>query len=785
MRYVRWLTWLVWATLALGCAPHYLMAPASPRVRLGSQLVAGVAETDITPPPGLALFGHGPEGRVATGFLTRLRCQAFVLGKDVELAALVTCDLGAPSLELHREVARQLNTRGVPIGAERLLLMATHTHAGPAHFFGAANYAGPFGARLTGYDQDVVDWLAERIAETIGSAYQRRARACAGWGVHSENGVDEREPASPGQPRVKLLGLSRNRSYAAFAANLQPRVDQNVCSELGDQAFGDPFQKAQAQPDAPPATTKPKPAATTPDRRAPSDYAVDRTLSVLRIDDCSDAPVPLGVLAVYGMHPTAIANTNDLYHGDVFGFATRALRELLEAECPPGRTCERPVVGIANGIEGDVSPSWGYQGPREARRLGGVLAHHMLELQRRELTRPRSDFAIRAAYRELVLPCAATEAPTSAFYAALCDDPNSPLCMVSKAPTPPRLCREPLLGTPGAGGAEDGPTRLRVFAQMHEGHRAPKPEENGCHAHKVPLIAPLRRRERACEGALGYRDELSADFPAMVPLSVAQLGRALLVATPAELTTTTGVRLRQRLHAYAERLGAPIDHVVITGLTNAWIQYVTTPQEYAEQHYEGASNLYGPYSEHFLSNHAVCLTNWLFGAPAHDELCRMGQETRIDTIYPVPFAPPQVDRLEDEPAELDDWLEQRDLTVDENGSFEGIHAYRTSWRGVVPAWVRTPRRLRVTVRAKTGEVLDDDHGSSLMVRHDGSLWHALWFPEVPTGSALCGKAAHFEVHDATERRSTTFTIRCTGDGKSAHGTNANGRREVATREVSR
>lgn len=724
------------------CSQRYLVAPASQPVQLGGRLAAGVAEIDITPPPGLALFGHGPEGRVATGFLTRLRCQAFVLGKDTELLALVTCDLGAPSLELHRAVATRLRKRGVPIGADRLVLMATHTHAGPAHYFGAHNYSGPFGARLTGYDQEVVDFLAERIAETVGGAYRRRAPACAGWSVHSENGSDERGD-------VKLLGLTRNRSYAAFSANLQPRVDQNICGELGDRAFTDPFVKAQSSEIG-------------AERRAPSDYAVDRTLSVLRIDTCGAAPVPLGVLAVYGMHPTAIANTNDLYHGDVFGYATRALRELLEAQCPEGQRCARPVVGIANGVEGDVSPSWGYQGPREARRLGGVLARVIEEQQRRARTQPRSDFAVRAAYRELVLPCAATETPDVAFYTELCHEPSSPLCLDSRDEARPRLCRDPLLGTPGAGGAEDGPTRLRVFAQMHEGHRAPHPEANGCHTHKVPLIAPLKSRALPCTGALGYGDELSEEFPALVPLAVAHLGRAVLLATPAELTTTVGVRLRQRVAAYLQRQKADVDHVVITGLSNAWMQYITTPQEYAEQHYEGASNLYGPRSEYFLSNHALCLTNWLFGAGARDEECRMGQETHVNTIYPVVFAPLSAKRLEDEPEEIDEWLEQRDLAVDGTRSFEGIHAYRIAWRGVPASWVRTARRLRVVVRAESGEVIDDDHGSSLMVRHDGERWHALWFPEYQMGAKICGTRAYFEVHDVTERRSGAFTIACNG-----------------------
>lgn len=37
-------------------------------------------------------------------------------------------------------------------------------------------------------------------------------------------------------------------------------------------------------------------------------------------------------------------------------------------------------------------------------------------------------------------------------------------------------------------------------------------------------------------------------------------------------------------------------NVVITGLANTYTSYVTTPEEYSVQRYEGASTPYGPYT---------------------------------------------------------------------------------------------------------------------------------------------------------------------------------------------
>ena len=159
---------------ATACRTHYSIAPATPAQDHGPVLRAGAATADITPPPGLALFGHGPEGRVATGILLRLQCQAFAVSRGQEAVVLLTCDLGAPSIELQRAIVQAAQAQGVPIGADRLLLMATHTHAGPAHFFGAKQYSSGFGARIQGYDAKLVDWLAERIAGAVRLAWNLR-----------------------------------------------------------------------------------------------------------------------------------------------------------------------------------------------------------------------------------------------------------------------------------------------------------------------------------------------------------------------------------------------------------------------------------------------------------------------------------------------------------------------------------------------------------------------------------------------------------------------------------
>lgn len=125
----------------LGCVPGkplWTVAPASaPSSPPTGEAVlhAGVGRAEITPPPGLGLAGSGTEGKESAGYRTRLYARAILLQDPVgEKLALVVADLPHISLLLHREVARRIQPR-TGIGADRLILSATHTHAGPGHFY--------------------------------------------------------------------------------------------------------------------------------------------------------------------------------------------------------------------------------------------------------------------------------------------------------------------------------------------------------------------------------------------------------------------------------------------------------------------------------------------------------------------------------------------------------------------------------------------------------------------------------------------------------------------------
>jgi len=98
-------------------------------VAFGAGLKAGVAKVDITPPPGLPMYGYFDRTQLSTGTLDPLYARILVLEVDGKRLALVTLDLGRTfgpaSLARLRDQLTQAS------GISFLLITASHTHAGP------------------------------------------------------------------------------------------------------------------------------------------------------------------------------------------------------------------------------------------------------------------------------------------------------------------------------------------------------------------------------------------------------------------------------------------------------------------------------------------------------------------------------------------------------------------------------------------------------------------------------------------------------------------------------
>jgi neutral ceramidase len=112
--------------------------------------------------------------------------------------------------------------------------------------------------------------------------------------------------------------------------------------------------------------------------------------------------------------------------------------------------------------------------------------------------------------------------------------------------------------------------------------------------------------------------------PHVLPVQLALIGQLAMIVVPFECTTMAGRRLRIALENTLRQHG--VGYCVIAGLANAYGGYLTTPEEYALQHYEGASTEFGPWQLGALQQIAVGLATWLTGG----EPMKTEQEPEIE-----------------------------------------------------------------------------------------------------------------------------------------------------------
>lgn len=79
--------------------------------------------------------------------------------------------------------------------------------------------------------------------------------------------------------------------------------------------------------------------------------------------------------------------------------------------------------------------------------------------------------------------------------------------------------------------------------------------------------------------------------PTILPFQLVRIGPLLIVAVPGEITTMSAQRLKFWIKKRVESLG--VEHIIISSYSNAYMGYVTTPEEYVTQSYEAGHTVYG------------------------------------------------------------------------------------------------------------------------------------------------------------------------------------------------
>jgi hypothetical protein len=156
---------------------------------------------------------------------------------------------------------------------------------------------------------------------------------------------------------------------------------------------------------------------------------------------------------------------------------------------------------------------------------------------------------------------------------------------------------EPIFGLPFLGGSEDGAS---IFHEplATEGRRRPAPLADPVQGRKIPAI-PSR--------PLAVHDTVPE-------LQVLRLGDRVLLNVPGEPSVEMARRL---VAAVRPALPRGVEEAFVVGLANGYLGYLTTPEEYEQQHYEGGHTVYGQWTSLLARNVLVELTSALAaGKPA-------------------------------------------------------------------------------------------------------------------------------------------------------------------------
>jgi neutral ceramidase len=331
----------------------------------------------------------------------------------------------------------------------------------------------------------------------------------------------------------------------------------------------------------------------------------DTLMTLLRLQ--STGGRELGALSWFAVHPTSMGNENHLISGDNKGYASYRFERMKNTEYGSADTF---VAAFAQSNEGDVSPNI----------FGGQDGGGANDFESTAISGEKQLGAALALYRDAAEPLTGGIEYRHAYVKM-----DAVVVAPELGGGQQRSTCKAAIGFSMIAGAEDGPG----FGD----------EGLGCEgAQDLFGVFGCELTTTECQGEKPIVLETGSQAPypwtpEILPVQIAVIGDLAIVAVPFEATTMAGRRLRQAV--LDELAPAGVERVVLAGLSNAYSGYVATREEYAIQHYEGASTHFGPYTlaayQQEFSRLAAALRDGLpvASGPAPRDLS--GEQTSIQT----------------------------------------------------------------------------------------------------------------------------------------------------------
>ncbi|PHH76404.1 hypothetical protein CDD80_1558 [Ophiocordyceps camponoti-rufipedis] len=529
----------------------------------------GIGKADITGPVAEVRFsGYANFNQVGSGLRQRLYSRAFIIGKNDTKSAdrfvYIVLDTQSGDTAIRNGVLDGLLKMGGAYAfynSSNIALTGTHSHAGPGAW---SNYLLPQLPSL-GFDKQSYEAIVNGTLLSIKRAHEALREGYIDVG------------------RLRIPDGAINRSLFAWLAN---PVEERV--RYADET--------------------------------------DKMMTLLRFTRASDRKIT-GCLSWFAVHGTSLLGNNTLVAGDNKGVAAWRLEQEFRGK---GGIVDDFVAGFSQGSVGDTTPnvlgaycddgsgqqcslehstcadgksqSCHGRGP-EFRKLdfGTRSCYEMGRRQyigaKRILDRDESDF----------LPIRGSVVKAFHFYHDM-RFWQFRLRNGSEAVTCPAA-----LGYSFAAGTSDWPGAFDFRQGKGDGLHP-----NPLWRFVVGLIREPSDSQKQCHGAkpilldVGEMDQPYSWAPNIVDMQMFRVGQLLIIVSPSEVTTMSGIRWKAAVAEQAEKLlGIRRPLVVLGGPANTYAHYCVTPEEYQVQRYEGASTLYGPHQLEAFINLTVSNMGYL------------------------------------------------------------------------------------------------------------------------------------------------------------------------------
>ncbi|XP_060851425.1 neutral ceramidase isoform X1 [Rhopalosiphum padi] len=497
----------------------------------------GIGIADVTgPAAGVTFLGYGKVEQTGEGIHLRQFSRAFLIEDSTSRTAFVSIDSAMMGDHIKKDVLKKLNEKLPGLyDTNNLMLSSTHTHSTPGGYM----LHMLFDLSTMGYVQQTLNCLVKGITLSILRAHDK-----LDYGRIFIN-------------KGELNGISMSRSPQSYLLN----------------------------PEA---------------ERAQYEHNVDKTMVQLRFE--SESGMPLGVINWYAVHATSMNNTNRLVSSDNVGYASVLFEQKMNPESFIGKG--RFVAAFASSNLGDVTPN--IKGPR-CQKSGKPCdipgpscdANELCVASgpgddMKESTRIIAQQLFDRAYELMVgEPITEIKGPINAIHQFVDMTTEEVDYTTPRGQTIKGKGCKPAMGHTFSSGTIDGPGLFSFEAGSKSSNNplwdivtnfVPKPslEQVKCHEEKSILIST---------GEFNYPLAWS---PKIVSTQLAVIGQLVIACVPGEFTTMSGRRVRKAIRDVLCKNSWCT--VVIAGLCNTYSDYITTPEEYKLQRYEGASTLFGPYT---------------------------------------------------------------------------------------------------------------------------------------------------------------------------------------------